>query len=159
MLGLKGTYESIRTANGPAQHVACALVGLTYAGMFLEMVPFPIVALWAMSSVIVMVAVVWLPKIILKTALLADFILSCMVLSFYLFHEPEPKGFTYYSMGANGITSHSPDMHSMSTVEVLSHTSAVVLMAAWTLYLSNLVHRQMLEKKRFEVVFEGEVLK
>jgi hypothetical protein len=36
---------------------------------------------------------------------------------------------------------------------------ACVMMAGWSLYLSNLVQRQLLEAQRFEVAFDGEVLK
>jgi len=34
-------------------------------------------------------------------------------------------------------------------MEVISHALAVIIMAAWSLYLSNLVSRQILEGKRF----------
>ena len=32
--GIKGTIEKVRNANGPAQHLACAMSGLIMAGMF-----------------------------------------------------------------------------------------------------------------------------
>jgi hypothetical protein len=45
---------------------------------------------------------------------------------------------------------HAPQMESMTMMEVLSHAVAVIVMAAWSLYLSNLVSRQILEGKRFD---------
>jgi len=159
MLGLKGTYQSIRSASGPAQHIACSIVGLTYAGMFVGMVPTAILVTWALLSVLTIVAVVWLPKIILKYTLIADFVTSAMVLSFYLLHDPKPVGFVYYSLTPGGISSHAPGMTSMTMIETVSHSAAVVMMACWSLYLANLVHRQMLESTRLVFVLEGEELK
>lgn len=148
-MGLKTVYDAIRTANGPAQHISCALVGLTYAGMFAGMVPAPILWGWASMSALIILAVIWLPKIILKYSLLADFVFSNLVLTFYFMHKPAPTGFVYYSSGSMQ-RGYNPTDHGMSIVEQLSHGSAVVLMAAWSLYLSNLVHRQILERKRFD---------
>lgn len=159
MLGIRGTYEAIRSASGPAQHIACSLVGLTYAGMFAGMVPNVILFVWAALSVAVILAVLWLPKIVLKYTLLADFVTSAMVLSFYLLHDPKPVGFVYYSLAPRGITSHAPGMTSMTMVETMSHSAAVVMMACWSLYLANLVHRQMLESQRLVFVLEGEEIK
>jgi len=159
VLGIRGTYEAVRAASGPAQHIACSIVGLTYAGMFVGMVPNLILLTWAALSVVVLLAVVWLPKIILKYALLADFVASAFVLSFYLLHDPEPTGFTYYSLAPGGATSHTPGMSPMSFLDTVSHSSAVVMMACWSLYLANLVHRQMLESTRLVFVLEGEEIK
>jgi hypothetical protein len=149
MLGVRGAYHAVRTANGPAQHLACAIVGLTYAGMFHTMVPDWVLIGWAAMSVMVMVAVVWLPKVMLKYALLGDFTFSALVLTFYFMHEPEPQGFVYYS-AANMRHGHAPGMTQMSFVDMMCHAGAVVMMAFWSLYLSNLVQRQLLEKARFD---------
>ena len=92
MLGLSGTYNAIKTANGPAQHIACSMVGITYAGMFYQMVPDLILMGWVGTSVLVALAVIWLNKKILMVTLLADFVLSMMVLTFYLMHDPAPVG-------------------------------------------------------------------
>lgn len=151
MLGLRGTYRAIRSANGPAQHLSCAIVGLTYAGMFAGMVPAPILVGWASMSALILVAVVWLPKVVLKYTLLADFVFSALVLTFYFMHDPAPKGPVYYS-SANMGRGYAPEMHSMTSLEVISHALAVIIMAAWSLYLSNLVSRQILEGKRFNAI-------
>ena len=149
MLGIRGAYQAVRTANGPAQHIACSIVGLTYAGMFHGMVPDLILWGWAAMSVMVLLAVIWLPKILLKVALLGDFTFSALVLAFYFMHDPKPVGFVYYS-AANRRHGQAPGMTQMSFVDTRSHAGAVVMMALWSLYLSNLVHRQLLEKARFD---------
>jgi hypothetical protein len=158
-LGIKGTYQAIRSANGPAQHIAVALVGLTYAGMFIGMVPHVILWAWVASSVLVLIATVWLKKVWLKRSLILDFTLSCMILTFYFMHEPEPTGPIYYVMAADGMQMADRGGHGMNAIYKFSHALACVMMAGWSLYLSNLVQRQLLEAQRFEVAFDGEVLK
>ena len=157
-LGIKGTYNAIRTASGPAQHIAVSLVGLTYAGMFAGMVPDAVLLTWIASSVMVLIATVWMPKIWLKRSLIADFTLSCVVLAFYFMHSPEPTGPVYHVMTASGMEAASRGSHGMGVIDKFSHGLACVMMAAWSLYLSNLVQRQLFEQQRFDVAFEGEVL-
>mgnify|MGYP000191385050 FL=1 len=159
MLGLRGTYQAVRTANGPAQHIACAIIGISYAGMFYHMVPTPILIGWVFTSALVAVSVVWFSKMILKLSLMADFVLSMLVLTFYLMHDPAPSGPVYYSMGMGGVARYAPQEMSMNIIEVFSHGLACGIMAAWSLYLANLVHRQMLERKRMVYVLEGEEVK
>lgn len=159
MLGLRGTYNAIRTANGPAQHIACSLVGVTYAGMFYKMVPDLILICWVGTSILVAAAVVWLNKKILMATLIADFVLSMMVLTFYLMHDPAPAGPVYYSMNNGTMTRYAPQEMSMNMVEMFSHGLATVMMALWSLYLANLVHRQILERERMVFVLEGEEVK
>ena len=158
-LGIRGTYNAIRTANGPAQHVAIALVGLTYAGMFVGMVPDLLLAAWVGSSAMVLVATVWLTRKWLKSFLLMDFVLSCMVLTFYFMHDLPPSGPMYHVMTADGMLMADRGSHGMSMIDQFSHALACVMMAGWSLYLSNLVQRQILEAERYEIIFEGETLK
>ena len=159
MLGLRGTYQAIRTANGPAQHIACAITGITYAGMFYCMVPDPILIGWVLSSAMVAVSVIWLSKRILLGALIADFVLSMLVLTFYLMHDPSPTGPVYYSANLGGVARYAPQEMSMNMIEMFSHGLAAVIMALWSLYLANLVHRQILERERMVFVLEGEEVK
>lgn len=159
MLGLSGTYQAIRTANGPAQHIAVSLVGLTYAGMFVGMVPDAVLIAWIASSLLVLVATVWLPKAWLKRSLIADFTLSCVVLAFYFMHEPVATGHVYHMMTVSGMEVASRGSHGMNHIDKLSHGFACIMMAVWSLYLSNLVERQLLEQQRFDVGFDGEALK
>jgi len=159
MLGLRGTYQAIRTANGPAQHLAAAIVGLSYCGMLYQMVPNIILIAWAITSVSVAVSVVWFSKRILLVALLSDFVLSMLVLTFYLMHDPAPTGPVYYSANLGGVARYAPQEMSMNMIQMFSHGLATVIMAAWSLYLANLVHRQILERERMVFVLEGEEVK
>jgi hypothetical protein len=127
--------------------------------MFAGMVPGAILIAWAAMSVAIAVAVVWLNKRTLMAFLLADFVLSCMVLSFYLLHEPEVVGFVYYSQSMGGVSRHAPAMTEMNLIDTLSHAAASVIMAVWSLYLANLVQRQRLERQRMVFVLEGEEVK
>lgn len=150
-LGIKGTIDAIKSANGPAQHVALSITGLIMAGMFFEMVNVWIVLLWAVSSFLVIFATVWLPKITLQYILITDFFLSMIVCFQYLmYEEPKPMAPIYYSMGANGMSQAArPTMEmSMSHVETAAHVVAVIWLSLWSLYLANLTHRQILERKR-----------
>ena len=158
-LGIKGTYEAIRSANGPAQHLAVSFVGLTYCGMFIGMVPSFILWAWVASSVLVLASTIWLKKVWLKRSLLLDFTLSCMVLTFYFMHDPAPTGPIYHVMSIDGMRMADRGGHGMNMIDKASHAFACIFMAGWSLYLSNLVQRQLLERQRFEVAFEGEVLK
>lgn len=159
MLGLRGTYEAIRTANGPAQHLACAITGIIYAGMFVDMVPDIILVAWASISIAVIGAVVWLDKKWLMLLLIIDFVLSCLVLSFYLMHDPAPVGPVYYGMNNGTMARYAPMQHDMSFIDTLAHGVASVIMALWSLYLANLVMRQRLERARMVFVLEGEEVK
>ena len=159
-LGISGTYQAIRSSNGPAQHIAVSLVGLTYCGMFVGMVPDVVLLAWAASSVLVLLATVWLKKIWLKRALLLDFVLSCAVLTFYFMHDHSaPTGPVYHVMAVDGMRAGSRGQDPMNMLDMFSRGLACVMMAAWSLYLANLVQRQLLEAHRFEAAFEGEVLK
>lgn len=158
-LGIRGTYDAIRTANGPAQHVAISFVGLTYAGMYIGLVPNLLLVAWVASSVLVLTATVWMTRKWLKSFLLIDFVLSCMVLTFYFMHDSAPSEPMYHVMTAEGMQMASRGSHGMSMIDQFSHALACVMMAFWSLYLSNLVQRQILEAERYEVIFEGETLK
>lgn len=150
-LGIKGTINAIKSANGPAQHFALSITGLIMAGMFFEMVDTRIVLLWAFSSFLVVFATVWLPRIALKYILITDFFLSMIVCFQYLmYEEPKPMHPVYYSIGVNGMSQAArPTMEmSMSHVETVAHVVAVIWLSIWSLYLANLTHRQILERKR-----------
>lgn len=151
--GLPGIIRQVRNANGPAQHIACSITGLIIAGMFANMVHTGIILAWAAMSILVIVATIWLPRVVLKYVLLTDFVLSMVVCFQYLMYEPpKPVHMVYYSMGANGMQAAArPSMDmSMGVVETAAHVGAVIWLSIWSLYLANLVHRQILERKRFE---------
>jgi hypothetical protein len=150
--GLHGTLEKVKNANGPAQHIACAVCGLIMAGMFATHVDTILVCAWGTMSILVVAATIWLPRILLKYTLLADFVLSMIVLFQYMmYEEPKPMETIYYTATATGMVqavrpmTHMP----MTTVDEVAHSAALIWLAGWSLYLANLVHRQILEHKRF----------
>jgi hypothetical protein len=150
--GLRGTYEKVRAANGPAQHIACAMCGLIMAGMFVTHVDTTLICIWGSLSIFVVLATVWLPRVFLKYTLLADFVFSMVILFQYMMYEaPKPMQNVYYTMTATGMDqavrpmTHMP----MTTVDEIAHAAALIWLAGWSLYLANLVHRQILEHKRF----------
>ena len=150
--GLQGTLEKVRNANGPAQHIACAMCGLIMAGMFVTHIDTTLICIWGTMSVFVVLATVWLPRVILKYTLLADFVLSMIVLFQYMMYDPpKPMAPVYYSTGMNGMEAVSRPMSHMpmTTVDEVAHAAALIWLAGWSLYLANLVHRQILEHKRF----------
>ena len=150
--GLKGTLAKVKSANGPAQHLACAVCGLIMAGMFVGHVNTTLVCFWGGLSLAVILATVWMPRILLKYTLLADFFLSTVVLFQYVM-KPAPTVFTpvYHVMTASGMQQATRPAHSMamSMVDQYAHVAALVWLAVWSLYLANLVQRQILEHKRF----------
>ena len=158
-LGISGTYQAIRSSNGPAQHIAVSLVSVSYAGIFSTVVPHILLLAWAASSLLVLIATVWLKKIWLKRALLLAFVLSCAVLTFYFMHDSPPTETVYYVMTAHGMEAGSRGQDPMSMIDMFSHGLACAITALWTLGLASLVQRQMLESQRFEAAFDGEVLK
>jgi hypothetical protein len=150
--GLRGTIDKIRTANGPAQHIACAICGIIMAGMFVGHVNAYLVMAWGGLSVAVVFATIWLPRILLKYTLLADFFLSTIVLFQYMMKPASDVIIpVYHVMTVNGMERASRpthDMH-MTLIDQYAHAAALIWLAIWSLYLANLAHRQILEHKRF----------
>lgn len=149
MLGIRGTYHAVRTANGPAQHIACAIWGVVMSGMFAGFVPHYILLLWAAASVAIVLCVVWLPRVWLKRTLLIDFVLSMIVLAKYVMYDAPATGPIYYTMTSTGMTRAVRAVaHDHSSVQTWAHSVAIVTLCLWSLYLANLVQRQILERQR-----------
>ena len=149
MLGIRGTYHAIKTANGPAQHIACSLVGLTYCAMFDGMVPSPVLIMWGLSSLMVAFSTIWMKKIVLQYCLMLDFFLSLLVLTYYMMYTPAHTGFVYYS-SSDMTSAYTLRGEHTSPVKTIAHGASIVMMAAWSLYLSDLVRRQILDRKLFD---------
>ena len=150
--GLKGTLEKVRNANGPAQHLSCAMSGLIMAGMFVGHVDSLLICVWGTMSILVAVATIWFSRLLLKYTLLADFFLSMIVLFQYMMYEaPTIMKPVYHVMTIDGMTrvTRPNDAMQMTTVDEVAHAAALIWLAFWSLYLANLVHRQILERKRF----------
>jgi len=133
-LGLKGTYEAIRSANGPAQHLLLSVWGIVAAGGFyaVGISNLHLIA-WIIASVLVCYCTVWRGKWCLLWALRLDVMISFIVLAEYLYIE--------WDTGIN------------TMVFFLGRLAAGSILLVHGMYLANLVIRQMLEHKRFEVDF------
>lgn len=129
MLGIKGTYQALRTANGTAQQIACSIWGVLVSGSLVGSTP-P-VALFALAGVSasIIAALIWLPRIWLQRALTVEFIASVVVFALHFF--------------GRWPTSTPPEI-----IATASHSLSAAALCVWALYLANLVHRQLLEKQR-----------
>ena len=137
-LGLKGTYQSLRSANGTAQHLLLSIWGIIAAGGFyaVGISNLHLIA-WVLTSILVAYCTIWRGKWCLLWALRLDVMLSAIVLAEYLYIE--------WDTGINTL------------VFFLGRLAAGVIMFVHGLYLANLVRRQMLEHKRFEVEFISDI--
>ena len=133
-LGLKGTYEALRSASGTAQHIMLSVWGVIAAGGYfaLGISNFHLLA-WISTSVFVLFCTIWASKHWLLWALRLDVMISFIVLAEYLYIE--------WDTGINTI------------VFFLGRLAAGSILLVHGMYLANLVRRQMLEHKRFEVDF------
>ena len=147
-MGLKKTYRAVLSANGPAQHIACAVWGVVAAGLFADTVHSAVLTAWATVSVLVFISVVWLTPIFLKYLLLADFFTSMVVLSEYVMYQPAILPI-YHVSTATGMQVASRSSNPLDEIAAWSHSLAIITLCVWSLYLANLVHRQILERKRF----------
>lgn len=136
-MGLSRTLQSLRSANGTAQHLLLGVWGVIIAGMYHNMgVPDLLLLLWTALSVAVVVATVWLNKTLLKYLLVADVMVSVSVLVLYATHT---KTVTH-PMGMVMTHSH---------FDIGAHFVAAIVMILHGLYLADLTNRQILESRRF----------
>jgi len=149
MLGVRGTVDKIKSANGPAQHLLLAGWGVVCAGMFDGMgVPDPIIIMWAMTSMFVFIAVVWLPLVALQWTLVLDFFLSVCVFYFYSTYDPMPLANVYYTNTMSGMEMAHRDVQAHGIAK-WAHYISLWFMASHALYLANLVQRQRLERMAY----------
>lgn len=152
-LGLKGTVNSVISANGPAQMITYAFWGILIAGMMYDYcdmcIPNELIIFWGMLSGLVVPAVIWFDRNILKIILVIDFLTSGIILSLFLVHEPHSITPVYYSMSANGMSAATRPSMEGHSVSDWFHASSLVWMCLHALYLANLTQRQILERKRF----------
>jgi hypothetical protein len=130
-LGVKGVYESLRSATGTAQHLLLSAWGIIAAGGFYAVgISNLHLLVWVIASVLVTYCTIWRGKWCLLWALRLDVMLTAIVLAEYLWIE--------WDTGINTL------------VFFTGRLAAGVLLLAHGLYLSNLVRRQMLEHRLFE---------
>ena len=130
-LGVKGVYESLRSANGTAQHLLLSAWGIIAAGGFFAVGISNLHLLaWVLASLLVTYCTVWRGKWCLLWALRLDVMLTAIVLAEYLWIE--------WDTGINTL------------VFFMGRLAAASLLLVHGLYLANLVRRQMLEHRLFE---------
>lgn len=136
-LGIKGVYESLRSASGTAQHLLLSAWGVVAAGGFYAVGISNIHLVgWVLASLLVAYCTVWAGKRCLLWALRLDVIITAIVLAEYLYIE--------WDTGINTV------------VFFLGRLTAGIILLVHGLYLSNLVRRQILEHKKFENILEVE---
>jgi len=152
-LGLRGTINSVLTANGPAQMLTYSFWGILLAGIFYdycdECIPNELILTWGLTSFLIIPVLLWCSKTLLKNLLILDFVLSAVILSMFVMHEPNSTGFVYYSRELNNMVAAVRPTQVDHTVSEWFQASALVWMCLHALYLANLTHRQILERKRF----------
>lgn len=153
LLGLKNTYKSVRSANGPAQMLTYSFWGILMAGMLwnvCQMCITPIMlTTWGAVSVLVAYATVWMDKKWLRNILLVDTALSTWILAILVFHEPHAVNPVYYSFSVDGMASRSVASGGHSVSEWF-HILSLLWMSFHGIYLADLTNRQILEKQRFQ---------
>jgi hypothetical protein len=153
-LGLKGTYQKVMSANGPAQMLTYGFWSVIIAGMFygVDRMLFPdwLVLLWGCIGAIIIPVTIWCSKTILKYTLLFDMFLTAIILSKFMMHEPHSaQSLTYFVNTANGMIAAVRPTNVEHSISQWFHGVSLVWMSLHSLYLANLTHRQILEKKRF----------
>jgi len=150
MLGVRGTYRKVMSANGPAQMLTYAFWGILMAGMFHGVcdmcIPDWLLICWAASSALIVPVTIWLSKAHLRNALLLDVIISAYIMVVFLLHEPHTTEFMYYTMSIDGMGQRDVGGHGLSE---WFHIAALVWMTFHGMYLADLTNRQILEQRRF----------
>lgn len=150
-LGLKETYKKVMSANGPAQMLTYAFWGVLMAGMFRGVCetcfPDTLLFFWGAVSAAVVPVTVWCSREWLRNILLLDVVISAYVLFKFMMFEPMGMQPVYYTMTVSGMDAgHKGMAHSIAD---WFHFAALVWMTLHALYLADLTHRQLLEKRRF----------
>lgn len=155
-LGLRGTYDKILTANGPAQMLSYGFWSILVAGMFYQVDPmcFPdtLIIAWGLVGAMIIPATVWSNPTIQKYLLLVDMFLTAIVMTKFFMHEPHAAQHVVYHVNtATGWESSVRQAHmSGHSISQWFHGAALVWMSVHSVYLANLIQRQQLEKKRFK---------
>ena len=152
VLGLKGTYRKVMSANGPAQMLSYSFWGVLMAGMWSGLCgkcyPFELLLLWGCLSGSVAFITVWGKLSWLRNVLLLDVVVSAYIMVLFFLPDPHmPMQNVYYINTINGMQAADRSMgHSVSD---WFHAASVIWMTLHAIYLADLTNRQILEKKRF----------
>ena len=149
-IGLKITFQEVMRANGPAHMLAYAFWVVLMAGMFQGVCdmcfPVELLIAWGLISLSVVPVTVWCSPTILRSVLLLDVVVSAYIMVVFLTHEPHVVQPIYHVMTIDGMSTRQMDGHSSSD---WFHVSALIWMTLHAIYLADLTHRQILEKRRF----------
>jgi hypothetical protein len=154
-LGLSGTLDKIKGANGPAQIISYSFWGVLIAGMFYGIDPscFPnwLITSWGAVSLAILPIMIWGSRSALLVTLLVDMVLSAYILALFFMHQPHLVEPVYMVNGINGyVSSMRNSMQMGHSVSEWFHGYALIWMSLHALYLANLTQRQILERKRFD---------
>ena len=136
------------SANGPAQLVSYSFWGVLVAGSLWdfcdECIPNVLIGSWGGVSALVLVVAIWGSKKALQGVLVADMVLSMVILSMYIFHDPHYISTMVYNVAADGTFKKIE-----GEVEHWFTVAMLVWMTIHSAYLANLIQRQELESRRF----------
>lgn len=145
---LKQFMDRVKSANGSAQIVGYSVWGVVLAGMLWDFDPDylkqDLLLVWGLVSFSVLPIAIWCSKKALQFALVADMLLSMLVLSYYFMYDPEFATQMIYRVDDSG-----------NFWKVEKGVSCIFTQAAllWSVihsaYLANLIQRQELESRRF----------
>ncbi len=152
MLGLRGTFDKVTTAQGPAQMLTYSFWGILMAGMLhgvCEMcIPDNLLIFWGAVSAAVVPITIWCSHKWLRNILLLDVVVSCYILMVLLMHEPHTYEPVYHSFGLDGVTSFKRETNH-GVLSEWFHIASLIWMTFHAVYLADLVNRQALEQRRF----------
>jgi hypothetical protein len=149
MSKLSKFIQRVLNANGPAQIVSYSFWGVLVAGSLWDFcdkcIPNALIGSWGAVSALVLPVAIWGSKSSLKAVLVADMVLSMVLLSMYAFHDPHYVSTMVYNVAQDGTFQKvEGDIEHWFTVAML------VWMVMHSAYLANLVQRQQLESRRFQ---------
>ena len=141
--------QRVLNANGQAQIVSYSFWGVLVAGSLWdfcdECIPNALIGSWGGVSALVLLVAIWGSKKSLQGVLVADMVLSMVILSMYIFHDPHYISTMVYNVAADGTFKKiEGDVEHWFTVAML------VWMTIHSAYLANLIQRQELESRRFQ---------
>jgi hypothetical protein len=140
-------WRKVMTANGQAQIVSYAFWGALLAGMLWdfcdECLPNWFLAIWGVVSFASLPVAIWGSRPKLKQLLILDMVLSSVVLSIYVMHEPHYVSQMIYNVKASG-----EYVKIEQTISDRFSELAIIWMMLHSAYLANLFQRQELELER-----------
>jgi hypothetical protein len=134
--------------NGQAQIVGYAVWGFVLAGMLWDFAPEQlyqeILFVWGVMSFLVLIIGIWCSKKALQYVLMADMLLSMVVLLMYSMYDP-----TFATQMVYRVDDKGNFWKAEQEVSCVFTNTALVWSVLHSAYLANLIQRQILEQERF----------